>query len=81
MPTYCFKDKETGEITEKFLHISELDEFKKNNPNLDIVLNMCYYGGIQDLKSKHIDDGFKEVLSKIRNNGQIGKNNNIDKWL
>lgn len=81
MPTYCFKNKETGEIIEKFLKISELDNFKKENPNLETVLNSFYYGGIQDLKHKHIDDGFKEVLGRIRNNGLVGSHNNIDKWL
>ena len=34
MPTYTFKDTNTGEVTEKVLRISELDQFKADNPHL-----------------------------------------------
>lgn len=81
MPTYSFHNKNSGEVFEKFLNISEVDEFLKENPELEKVPNSFYYGGIQDLKHKHIDDGFKEVLGRIRNNGLVGSRNNIDKWL
>lgn len=36
MPTYSFKNIHTGEITEHILKISQLDEFKSNNPDLEI---------------------------------------------
>ena len=34
MPSYDFKNTETGEVTELFMKISELDEYKKNNPHM-----------------------------------------------
>ena len=34
MPTYIFKNKRTDEIFEKQMRISELDEYKKDNPDL-----------------------------------------------
>ena len=34
MPTYIFKNTKTDEIFEKLMRISELDEFKKKNPDL-----------------------------------------------
>lgn len=34
MPTYIFKNTKTDEIFEKQMRISELDEFKKENPDL-----------------------------------------------
>ena len=34
MPTYIFKNTKTSEIFEQQMRISELDLFKKNNPNL-----------------------------------------------
>ena len=34
MPTYIFKNTETEEIFEQQMRISELDQFKKNNPQL-----------------------------------------------
>ena len=35
MPTYDFMNKETGEITEHVMRISELDAFKEANPHLE----------------------------------------------
>lgn len=35
MPVYEFKDKETGEVTEKILSLSKYDEYLKENPNLE----------------------------------------------
>ena len=34
MPTYIFKNKDNGEITEIQMRISDLDQFKQSNPNL-----------------------------------------------
>ena len=33
MPTYVFKDKLTGEQFEKFLSMSEREQFLKDNPD------------------------------------------------
>jgi len=38
MPTYVFRNTETEEIEEHFMKISELDQFKKDNPQLIIQL-------------------------------------------
>jgi hypothetical protein len=65
MPNYTFKDIETGEIIEEFMKISELDEFKANNPNLvqQLFGAPSITGGVS-LKDKR-PDGFKEVMSRI----------------
>ena len=34
MPTYIFKNTKTDEIFEKLMRISELDKYKKDNPDL-----------------------------------------------
>ena len=39
MPTYTFRDINTGEITEHVMRISELDEFKKSNPQLEVYIS------------------------------------------
>ena len=36
MPTYIFKNKDNGEITEIQMRISDLDQFKQSNPNLSL---------------------------------------------
>jgi hypothetical protein len=35
MPTYDFKNKETGEISEHRMSYTVLDQFKKDNPHLE----------------------------------------------
>ena len=38
MPIYNFRNKQTGEITEVSLRISELDKYKEDNPDLESVI-------------------------------------------
>lgn len=65
MPNYTFKDVNTGEITETFMKISELDEFKENNPHLtQLVMGAPSITGGVSLRDKR-PDGFKEVMSRI----------------
>jgi hypothetical protein len=69
MPTYNFRNKKTGEITEEFMSISAREEFLKKNKNLEPYLEsapMFNYSsaGFRDVTDR-TDNGFKEVLSKI----------------
>tara|TARA_X000001388_G_scaffold68882_1_gene56992 strand:- start:1157 stop:1453 length:297 start_codon:yes stop_codon:yes gene_type:complete len=73
MPTYIFKDKETGEISEHKFRMTEHTEFKKKNPHLEQVIN--YTPSIGDpvrLGITTTDNGFKEVLSKIHEQSGYG---------
>jgi hypothetical protein len=38
MPTYTFRDINTGEIEEHVMKISQLEEFKKNNTHLEMYI-------------------------------------------
>lgn len=67
MPTYMFRDTTTGEVFEKQMKISELDEYKNQNPTHE-----RYYDGVAPamgdpvrLGVRKMDTGFKEVLQKI----------------
>lgn len=65
MPTYIFVNKETGEQFEKFMKISERDQYLKDHPELQPGLTACAwqeaaFGG------RKPDAGFKEVLQKIK---------------
>lgn len=67
MPTYTFKNKETGEIVEQSMAISAREEFLKNNPLLEQVhLVAPPIGDPVRLGIKRIDGGMKEVLQKIK---------------
>lgn len=66
MPLYDFKNTETGEYEEKFVSMSDYDQFLKDNPHLErayIKAPALNKGGIGD-RTK-VNDGFKEVLSKV----------------
>ena len=64
MPTYDFRNKETGEITEHIMRISDLDAFKASNPHLEQTMTTppAFVGDHVTIKK---DTGFKEVLQKI----------------
>ena len=66
MPTYVFRNKETGEQFEKIMKISELDTFRQENPLLETVIQSVAFGDPTKLSStRKFDTGFKEVLQRI----------------
>jgi len=68
MPTYTFLDNSTGEYFEKVLRMSELDKFLEENPNIEsAILEAPMLGDPVRLGVRTIDNGFREVLSKIHN--------------
>lgn len=76
MPTYNFRNKDTGEEFEVLMRISELDKYKEDNPHMEQFLKapprlVSMVGGLHS----RTDDGFKDVLNKIKSGS--GKNNTI----
>ena len=67
MPTYNFRNKETGEETEVILRMSALDQYKSDNPNLEIVISggaICEARRLDgNMKKKH--GGWSETLNLI----------------
>ena len=68
MPTYVFKNKETDEVVEHVMRMSEYDQFVKDNP----VLERHYtpdqapaFGCPVRMGITKTDSGWKEVLSKV----------------
>lgn len=69
MPTYNFRNKKTGEITEEFMSISAREAFLKKNKHLESYIESApsfnYSSSGFRTVSEKTDNGFKEVLSKI----------------
>ena len=63
MPTYTFEDKETGEVFDEIMKISEKEQYLKDNPNLKPVLTAPNFVG--DHIITKMDGGMKETLQKI----------------
>jgi predicted nucleic acid-binding Zn ribbon protein len=66
MPTYNFRDTNTGEEFERSMRISDLDQFKIDNPHLQQYLTGAPGLNFRGVGTKAVtDSGFKEVLQKI----------------
>ena len=66
MPTYVFENKETGERFEKIMKMSELDQFREANPQLQTVIQAVAFGDPTKMSTtRKFDTGFKEVLQRI----------------
>lgn len=64
MPTYAFRNKDTGEVHEQFLSFDGRQQYLKQNPNLEVTITQApaFVGDHVVIKK---DTGFKEVLQKI----------------
>lgn len=75
MPFYQFKNKETGEVIEQFMKISELDQFRESNPHLEKIPQAPGVSDPVRLGLKKPSDGFRDVLGKIKKNNPGSKIN------
>jgi hypothetical protein len=76
MPTYTFRNKETKETFEIVMKMVELDEYKKDNPHLEIVIT--YAPPLKYNNHGKPDDGFRDVLRKIKKEHPRGDVNTFD---
>lgn len=76
MPTYSFKNKETGDIAEVKLPMAELDKFKANHPEVELVIvsSTDIVSGVAG--TRKMDDNFKDLLKNIKKHS--GRKNTID---
>ena len=66
MPTYSFRDKDTGEVFDRLMNWSARNIFLEENPHLEpVLLGAPSLGDPVRLGVRTTDNGFKEVLSKI----------------
>jgi len=73
MPTYQFENVQTGEIKELYMKMSELDEFKTNNPQYKQVhLSTFGIGDTVRMGLRKPDQSFRELLKDIHN--KVGGN-------
>ena len=66
MPTYEFKNTETGEEFEAIMKISEREEFLRTNPHIQPMVSApMLVSSVAGMGTHRVPDGFKEVLSKV----------------
>lgn len=76
MPTYTFRNPETNEEFDIVMKMSELDQYKIDNPNLEIVITMA--PPLKYNNAKKPDDGFRDILRKIKKEHRRGDVNTFD---
>lgn len=75
MPTYTFKNTDTEEQFDVVMRISELDQYKADNPHLTQLLSPATMVSGVNLKP---DNGFRDLLKNIKKGS--GRGNTIDTY-
>lgn len=65
MPTYDFRNKETGEIVTEIMKIADKPQFLIDNPHLETVILSAPQVNADPLSNNQHRKGFKEVLNQI----------------
>lgn len=72
-PIYDIKNKETGEIEEKFMSISEYEQYKLDHPNEEQVFTTMNFQDSVSLGVKKPPSDWFHVLEKIKHNNPGNK--------
>jgi hypothetical protein len=81
MPLYDFRNKDTGEVFEKFMSIAAKEEYLKDNPNIESMLGMNALIDPVRLGIRKADNGFKEVLQRIHEKTPGSTLNKTSKYI
>ena len=69
MPTYSFRNKDTGKKFELFLSISEREVYLKENPNIQQTVSSP---AIISGRPRKPDEGFRDLLREIKKKNSRG---------
>lgn len=65
MPTYLFKDKETGDVWEEFMSYTQRQAYLEENPDIEPVITApAIVSGIAGITHKN-DSGFNDMMSRV----------------
>ena len=73
MPIYSFENTETGEEYELDMPYSKLDQYLKDNPNVNQVFHMNIGDSIRLGVTKPPSDFSKYVLGRVKETNPLGK--------
>jgi len=66
MPIYQYKNEETGEVTDKFMSISDMEQFEIDNPHMKKMIQPVAFGDAMRLGVRKTDDNFNDILKTIK---------------
>lgn len=76
MPTYTFRNKDTGEEYDRIMTYSNRTKHLEENPNVEqIIKSPMIVSGVGSNMAAKIDNGFNDVLQRVKSGA--GKGNTI----
>ena len=66
MPIYQYKNEETGEVSDKFMSISDMEQFEIDNPHMKKMIQPVAFGDSARLGVRKTDDNFNDLLKTIK---------------
>lgn len=74
MPTYLFRNNDTGEEWEEFMGISAADEYLKENPHIERLVNGVpgLASGVMHGGKSKPDEGFRDILREMKKTSEKG---------
>jgi len=66
MPIYQYKNEETGEVTDKFMSISDMEQFEIDNPHMKKMIQPVAFGDPMRMGVKKTDEDFNSLLKKMK---------------
>ena len=80
MPSYDFRNKDTGEVFGRFMKIADKEQYLIENPNIEqALLSAPAFTGDHIVIKR--DTGFKEVLQKIHEKTPGSNLNNVSSQI
>ena len=68
MPIYQYKNEETGEVSDKFMSISDMEQFEIDNPHMKKMIQPVAFGDSMRMGVRKTDDSFNDLMKNIKKN-------------
>ena len=69
MPIYQYKNEETGEVSDKFMSIADMEQFEIDNPHIKKIIHAAAFAAPERMSIpgvKKTDDNFNDLLKTMK---------------
>ena len=66
MPIYQYKNEKTGEVSDKFMSISDMEQFEIDNPHMKKMIQPVAFGDAMRMGVKKTDDSVNDLMKRIK---------------